>query len=99
MTVRDFSVSVYFGVCERVVLAGELDATTAPSVVESLDMVTADVIVDCTAVDFIDSAGFRALDQGYHAARARGSGFSVLGLSSFATQVGSILRAPYMVTA
>lgn len=42
-------------------LAGEIDATNAPTLTQQLRALTAPIVVDLTAVDFMDSSGLGAL--------------------------------------
>lgn len=57
------------------VLAGEIDAHTAPSLVDHLDPLpdgTGDVVLDIAGVDFMDSSGLRVLIEAHDRARAAG---------------------------
>lgn len=44
-----------------ITLSGEIDASTVPMLVKHLHATTDDVVVDLSAVGFIDSSGLRAL--------------------------------------
>jgi anti-anti-sigma regulatory factor len=78
------------------VLVGELDIATAPALDAALVGLSGDVIVDCTDLGFIDSAGFYCLDRGYNAAVARQSTFEVSGFSQFQRRVARLLALPYV---
>ncbi len=96
---RDFSISTFDDGTPsrercRVVVAGEIDLATTVQIDRSLPLLAGDVIVDCAAVDFIDSAGFHAFERGYTAALARGSTFSISGLSDLATLVARFFELP-----
>ena len=56
-------------------VAGELDLATAPALHAALVGLSGGVIVDCTDLGFLDSAGFYCLDRGYNSAVARQSTF------------------------
>lgn len=63
---REFDiVSVVDGDCARVAVIGELDIATAPKFINTISDLTRDGIraieVNCGAVEFLDSAGVRAL--------------------------------------
>lgn len=90
---RDFSISV---VDCRVAIVGEIDFATAPQIDVAFFSLASDVVVDCADVDFIDSAGFHAFDRGFEAATARGSAFSVSGLSGLATRIAQLFKLPYV---
>ncbi|MCF6737261.1 STAS domain-containing protein [Blastococcus sp. KM273129] len=66
----------------RLVLAGEVDCTSAPRVGAALDEVLAaapqDVVVDLTAVTFLDSAGLCTLASAHRKALAAGGRLRVL---------------------
>jgi anti-anti-sigma regulatory factor len=78
------------------VLVGELDIATAPDVDAALRGLSGDVIVDCAALEFIDSAGFYCLDRGYNSAVARQSTFQVSGFSHFQRRLARLLALPYV---
>jgi anti-anti-sigma regulatory factor len=78
------------------VLVGELDIATAPTLDAALFGLSGDVIVDCADLGFIDSAGFYCLDRGYNSAVARQSTFEVSGFSNFQKRVARLLALPYV---
>jgi anti-anti-sigma regulatory factor len=78
------------------VLVGELDISTAPTLDAALVGLSGDVIVNCTDLGFIDSAGFYCLDRGYNSAVARQSMFEVSGFSRFQKRAARILAVPYV---
>lgn len=77
-----------------VLVAGELDLATALALDAALAGLSGDVIVDCTDLGFIDSAGFYCLDRGYNSAVARLSTFEVSGFNRFQKRVARILAVP-----
>ncbi len=79
------------------VLGGELDLSTVPALDAALARMSGDVIVDCTDLEFIDSAGFYCLDRGYNAAVARQSTFEVSGFSGVQRRVARLLALPYVI--
>jgi anti-anti-sigma regulatory factor len=78
-------------------IGGEIDLATADQLDAALADLTGDADVDCTAVTFIGSTGFRSLDHGYGTAISRGSTFVVSGMSVFQRQLAAILAVPYVV--
>ena len=79
-----------------ILVAGELDLATAPALDAALVGLSRDVIVDCTDLGFLDSAGFCCLDRGYNSAVARQSTFEVSGFNRFQRRVARILAVPYI---
>jgi anti-sigma B factor antagonist len=64
-----------------VAVAGEVDLLTAPELGKALQLVaehTSQVVVDLTAVTFLDSSGINALLTGQRGLAARGTGFRVV---------------------
>lgn len=61
---------------------GEIDLTTAPELRSSIERAQRatghDVVLDLTAIDFIDSTGLSVLVDGARAARAGGNAFDVV---------------------
>lgn len=72
----------------------KIDLATTDQIDGSFVLRTGDVVVDCTAIEFIDSAGFHAFERGYTAALARSSTFSIVGLSDLATRVAPFFDLP-----
>ena len=67
---------------KRVVIAvaGEVDLSTAPELVECLNAhADRDVIVDLSGVGFLDSSGINALIQGYNTLRDEGHTLRTIG--------------------
>jgi anti-anti-sigma factor len=62
-------------------VAGEVDMTTAPELLRSMELVsdqTERVVVDLSAVTFLDSSGLNALLSGRRALDGRGIGLRVV---------------------
>jgi anti-sigma B factor antagonist len=62
-------------------VVGEVDMTTAPELLRSIELVsdgTERVVVDLSAVTFLDSSGLNALLSGRRALDARGIGLRVV---------------------
>lgn len=60
------------------VVAGELDAHTAPRLAEALARVEGvNAVIDMSAVDFVDSSGLRALIDAHQAAEGMGGRFVI----------------------
>jgi anti-anti-sigma factor len=90
----DFSV-VVGGTPETVVISGEIDVATGPQVAAVLAGCDGDIRIDCAAVTFVDSAGFRTFDRAYDAATKRGSYFVIADLPAFPSRIADILGLPY----
>lgn len=59
---------------DGVAIAGEIDAHTAPAVAAALAAAEHDpLIVDLSAVDFVDSSGLRVLLEAHQARKAAGN--------------------------
>ena len=95
----NFNVLVFEGHPNCVFIAGDIDVVSGPRVAEVLCDLRGDVTVDCADIDFIDSAGFTALDWGYLVATGAGYTFDVTGLPTFPTQVAQLLQVPYLRSA
>jgi anti-sigma B factor antagonist len=70
--------------------AGELDLSTAPeleAVLTDAHATRADLTLDLTELEFIDSTGVHVVVNAYHAAKEAGTGFAITGAS------GEVLRA------
>jgi anti-sigma B factor antagonist len=76
-----FSVSVAPGPPPVVELTGELDLATAPTLAESLRELEGDVVLDCTALRFIDSSGLSVIADAHRRIRRSGHRLVVRGLS------------------
>jgi anti-sigma B factor antagonist len=60
------------------VVSGELDAHTAPSLVQALASVDGvNAVVDMSDVEFVDSSGLRALIDAHQSAEAMGGRFVI----------------------
>jgi anti-sigma B factor antagonist len=74
-----------------VVVSGEIDLTTAPQLGESIAQFSnGDVIVDLTAVEFIDSSGLQVLVVAHRRLADRGSRLVIRGASPMAMTVMEI---------
>lgn len=93
----DFHITVRKGSPDQVTITGDVDLATSHQIDTVLSGLSGDIRVDCTEVEFIDSAGFHALDRGYEAARQRGTAFAVAGLNGFSTRIAEFLALPYLV--
>jgi anti-anti-sigma factor len=91
--VEVFSVTVD---AHNVFVSGELDLMTTSFIDAAFADLLGDVVVDCTDLKFIDSAGFYCLDRGYNAAVRRQASFEVAGFSRFQQRVARMLSAPYV---
>ncbi len=62
-------------------LSGELDLAEAPRLAGEIEWATggerASLVLDLEALEFLDSAGLRAILAAYESARTRGEGFAV----------------------
>ncbi|MEA3245790.1 MAG: STAS domain-containing protein [Gemmatimonadota bacterium] len=77
-----------------VAIKGSLDSTTSPQAQQSLDTVVADgarkVVVDCTALDYISSAGLRVLLGLAKKLGANGGALRMCGLNQTVREVFEI---------
>lgn len=76
-----FTISESDGARVVVALSGEIDLSNAESLETAIDQATADakdVVIDLTAVDFIDSRGLRLLKRASTAVAERGGTFAVV---------------------
>jgi anti-anti-sigma factor len=73
------------GESARVVVSGELDSSSAPRLIgivaEVAQPPVAHVDIDCAGIDFLDSAGVRALIVSRNQARSVGCGLSLVAAS------------------
>ena len=69
----------------RIAISGELDITTAPRFINTVCDLTRDaprsIAVDCAGIEFLDSAGVRALIVARHEASKAGAHFAVVDAS------------------
>jgi anti-sigma B factor antagonist len=88
---QPFAVEVTSGASGSVVrLAGELDLATVPDLDACLAALDADIVVDMTAVTFIDSTGLHGLIAAHQQAAQRSRSFV---LRSPSEQVAKVLHA------
>jgi len=77
---RDYLI-VRRGDAVHVYLAGEIDLDEAPAVTRAIDRALTvqpeRILINLDAVTFIDSAGLRALVNGYHDTVRAGAGFAL----------------------
>lgn len=82
---------------EPIRLSGELNAVTSPALRERILTMLEEgahaVLVDLTAVTFIDSSGLGALVGGLKSAKLHGSRLALFGLQEQARQVFQITQA------
>lgn len=78
-----------------VALAGEIDLQTSPSVraaiLETLAL-KQPMVIDLTAVRYIDSSGVASLVEGFQTARRQGGAFILAGVSASAMRVFQLAR-------
>lgn len=82
-------------------VSGRVDNTTADSLKAILRQAVADhtqVAVDCSAIDYMSSAGIGALVEGATAARRAGQRFSICAPSPRVEQVLKICRLDAILT-
>ncbi len=78
-----------------IALSGEVDLYYSPRAREQILQALHDgenVLVDLSAVEYIDSSGVASLVEGYQLARSRKLGFGLVGVSSAAMQVLQLAR-------
>ncbi|GAB4360246.1 MAG: STAS domain-containing protein [Gammaproteobacteria bacterium] len=78
-----------------VALAGDVDLQHSPVAREEIlrqVRTGRDVLVDLSAVDYIDSSGVASLVEGFQVAREQGSRFGLTGVSDTAMQVLHLAR-------
>ena len=66
----------------RLLVRGEIDASTAPILGRALDTIDGDVILDLSETDFVDSSGLRVLVQYHQAFAARDASMVIADPSS-----------------
>jgi len=78
-----------------IALSGEVDLYYSPvareQILEHLER-GRNVLVDLSAVSYIDSSGVASLVEGYQLARTKGLGFGLVGVSPAAMQVLQLAR-------
>lgn len=84
-----------------VALNGDVDLQTSPEVrqklLESLEA-NAKVVVDLSAVNYIDSSGVASLVEAFQVSRKKGASFSLASVSSAAMRVLSLARLDKVFT-
>ena len=78
-----------------IALDGEVDLYYSPQARQQILQALEDgesVLVDLSAVEYIDSSGVASLVEGYQLARSRGLGFGLVGVSPAAMQVLQLAR-------
>jgi anti-anti-sigma factor len=81
-----FSVEVTEGRPDVVALAGELDLATVPILADCLAELSGDVVLDCTALDFIDSSGLSVIADAHRRRVRSGHRLTIRGLPPAALQ-------------
>ncbi|HZP27556.1 MAG TPA: STAS domain-containing protein [Acidimicrobiia bacterium] len=77
-----FSVTVADGSPPVVKLVGELDLATVHVFRGALDELPGDVVLDCTALDFVDSSGLSAIVDEHRVRTGSGHRLTLRGLSA-----------------
>ena len=84
-----------------VALTGDVDLQTSPTVrqklLESLELHTC-IVVDLSAVNYIDSSGVASLVEAFQVSRKKGTTFSLASVSSAAMRVLSLARLDKVFT-
>lgn len=84
-----------------VALTGDVDLQTSPSVrqklLESLEQYTR-IVVDLSAVNYIDSSGVASLVEAFQVSRKRGTFFALANVSTAAMRVLSLARLDKVFT-
>ena len=81
-----FSVEVTEGRPHVIALAGELDLATAPILADRLEELPGDVVLDCAALDFIDSSGLSLIADAHRRRARSGHRLTIRGLTPSAFQ-------------
>jgi anti-anti-sigma factor len=81
-----FSVEVTEGRPHVIALAGELDLATAPILADRLEELPGDVVLDCAALDFIDSSGLSLIADAHRRRARSGHRLTIRGLTTSAFQ-------------
>ena len=91
------------GAATAVVLRGEVDFATVPTVGDVLDQVIVDhagpIVVDLADTGFIDSASVRALAKASLELEHRGRSLSIRGPSKMATQILELFGLSHLILA
>lgn len=84
-----------------VALTGDVDLQTSPTVrqklLESLELHTC-IVVDLSAVNYIDSSGVASLVEAFQVSRKKGTTFALASVSSAAMRVLSLARLDKVFT-
>ena len=82
-------------------LTGDVDLQTSPTVrqklLESLEQYTC-IVVDLSAVNYIDSSGVASLVEAFQVSRKKGSAFALASVSTAAMRVLSLARLDKVFT-
>jgi anti-anti-sigma factor len=81
-----------------VTLAGELDMASAPQLAACLAEQTADVRVDCSDLEFIDSSGLQVFVVAHRLLASRGRQLVISGLSEQCRRPFEITKLDAMLT-
>lgn len=80
-------------------LSGEIDLNESPSARKQiLDCINNNLLVDLSAVEYIDSSGVATLVEGLQTARSQGTEFALVGVSHAAMQVLELSRLDSVFT-
>ena len=75
-------------------LGGDVDLASSPQAREAIlgSLAKASVLVDLSAVEYIDSSGVASLVEGYQSAKDKGLRFGLVGVSEAALMVLQLAR-------
>jgi anti-anti-sigma factor len=92
---QDFSVASEPACWVKVI--GEVDVSNAQDLAASIDQ-PGPLVLDCSDLTFMDSAGFAVLVAAFKRARKNGSHFLVTGMSGTPLRSLQILKLDYLIT-